>query len=99
MKARYFLAAAVLALSSSLALADNGDQNSLSGKAMKDLPGNNSAGTTPTTTGNGDQNSLSGKAMKDLPGNTGSGTTPSTTGNNDENSLSGKAMKDLPGNK
>jgi hypothetical protein len=69
MKAHYILAAMLVAASSSLAFAGNGDDTSLSGKAMHDLPGNNGGGTTPTTKGNGDETSLSGKAMKDLPGN------------------------------
>jgi hypothetical protein len=99
MKAQHILAALLLAASSSLALAENGDTNSLSGKAMHDLPGNNGGGTTPKTSGNGDTTSLSGKAMQDQPGNTSGGTTANTSGNGDTTSLSGKAMQDLPGNK
>lgn len=97
MKAQHILAALLLAASSSLALAGNGDNTSLSGKAMHDLPGNNGGGTT--TVGKPVESSLSGKAMRDLPGNNGSGSTPRTQGNGDTTSLSGKAMQDLPGNK
>jgi hypothetical protein len=94
MKAQHILAALLLAASSSIALADN----SLSGKAMHDLPGNNGSGNTAAPTGKPVETSLSGKAMRDLPGNNGVGTTPQTTGNGDATSLSGKAMHDLPGN-
>jgi hypothetical protein len=99
MKAQSILAALLLAASSPLAFAENGDTNSLSGKAMHDLPGNNGAGTTANTSGNGDTTSLSGKAMHDQPGNSGGGTTAKTSGNGDTTSLSGKAMQQLPGNK
>jgi hypothetical protein len=90
------IAAVVLAVSSSLALAAN-DQ-SLSGKAMRDQPGNNGAGTTATPTGKPAETSLSGKAMRDQPGNNGAGTTDMPTAKSDETSLSGKAMRDQPGN-
>jgi hypothetical protein len=99
MKIRLILASAVIALSSSFALADNGDHESLSGKAMHDLPGNNGGGITANATSKPQESSLSGQAMRDLPGNNGGGKTKTTHGNGDVTSLSGKAMSDLPGNK
>jgi hypothetical protein len=99
MKVHYILAAALLAASCSLALAENGDQNSLSGKAMHDQPGNSGAGTTANPTAKQDESSLSGKAMREQPGNNGGGTTNTPQGNGDQTTLSGKAMHDLPGNK
>ena len=99
MKAQHILAALLLAASSSLALAENGDTNSLSGKAMHELPGNNGGGSTANPTGKPTESSISGKAMRDLPGNNGGGSTSRTSGNGDTTSLSGKAMQDLPGNK
>jgi hypothetical protein len=98
MKAQHLLAALLLAASSSLALAENGDTNSLSGKAMHDLPGNNGGGSTANPTGKPNEQSLSGKAMRDQPGNNSGGATATTKGNGDTTSLSGKAMHDLPGN-
>ncbi|WP_072395784.1 hypothetical protein [Hyphomicrobium sp. CS1GBMeth3] len=94
MKAQSILAAVLVATSSTLALADN----SLSGKAMRELPGNNGAGSTVNPTAKPNESSLSGQAMRILPGNNGAGTTPRTQGNGDTTSLSGKAMHDLPGN-
>ena len=97
MKVPHILAAFLLASSSTLAFAENGDTTSLSGKAMHDHPGNNGGGST--SVGKPDESSLSGQAMRDLPGNNGPGKTPKTQGNGDATSLSGKAMKDHPGNK
>jgi hypothetical protein len=98
---KHILAAVLLAVSGSIAFAQapaKPDEGSLSGKAMKDQPGNNSGGTTSMPNAKPDESSLSGKAMRDLPGNNGGGTTTVPNTKPDENSLSGKAMKDLPGN-
>jgi hypothetical protein len=97
-----FVAALLLALTGSVALAGapvKPEENSLSGKAMRDQPGNNSAGTTANPTGKPEEHSASGKAMRDQPGNNSGGSTASPTAQPGDNSLSGKAMKDLPGNK
>jgi hypothetical protein len=93
------LAAIVIAFASSLALAEtNSNDQSLSGKAMDDLPGNNSAGSTAAPTTKPGETSLSGKAMRDQPGNNSAGTTDMPTAKPNETSLSGKAMRDQPGN-
>ena len=86
------IAAVVLAMSGSLALADD-----LSDKAMKDSPGVTGAGTTANPTAKPDSSSLSEKAMKDAPGVSGGGTTSDPTVKPDSGSLSEKAMKDAPG--
>lgn len=99
MKLYHALAAVLLAASASSAFAGNGDTNSLSGKAMQDLPGNNGSGKTTQPTGKPSESSLSGQAMHDHPGNNGAGNTASPQAKPDESSISGKAMRDLPGNK
>jgi hypothetical protein len=99
---KHILAAVLLAVSGSIALAQapaKPDEGSLSGKAMKDQPGNNGGGSTSMPNAKPDEGSLSGKAMKDQPGNNSAGTTSTPTAKPMEDSLSGKAMKDLPGNK
>ena len=90
------LAALALAFSTTLAIA--ADDSSLSGKAMKDLPGTK-GGTTATPTAKPDSGSLSEKAMNDQPGvNKDSvGSTANPTAKPDSGSLSEKAMKDNPG--
>jgi hypothetical protein len=98
MKARIILAALLVAASGTFALAGNNDENSLSGKAMHDLPGNNGSGTTANPTAKPVEQSLSGKAMRDQPGNNSGGTTANPTAKPVEQSLSGKAMRDQPGN-
>ena len=70
---KHILAALVLAVSGSVALADvptEPVEYSLSGKAMRDLPGNNGGGRTSIPTAIPDDFSLSGKAMRDQLGNT-----------------------------
>lgn len=83
------LAAMLLALTSSVAFAEN-----LSDKAMHDLPGT-SGGSTTAPTAKPDSGSLSEKAMQDQPGvnsdKTGSTSAPNSK---EDNSLSAKAMKD-----
>jgi hypothetical protein len=98
---KYILAALVLAVSGPVALADvptEPVEYSLSGKAMRDLPGNNGGGRTSIPTAIPDDFSLSGKAMRDQLGNTRRGATSMPTAKPSEYSLSGKAMNDLPGN-
>lgn len=92
------LVAVILALSSTVALAEP-NEDSLSGKAMRDNPGHTGGGTTANPTKKPEEQSLSGKAMRDQPGNTGGGTTSMPTAKPDEESLSGKVMRDLPGNR
>lgn len=90
-----FLAAMLLALSTTFAAA--ADDGSLSGKAMKDLPGTK-GGETASPTVKPDSGSLSEKAMQDQPGvnsdKTGSTATP--TAKPADGSLADKAMKDNP---
>jgi hypothetical protein len=96
-----FVAAILLALTGTVALAGapvKPEENSLSGKAMRDQPGNNSAGTTAHPTQKPEEYSASGKAMRDQPGNTTGTGTGSPTAKPGDNSLSGQAMKQLPGN-
>lgn len=99
MKAHHALAIFLLAASSTLALAGNSDNTSLSGKAMNELPGNTGAGATANPTAKPYESSLSGQAMRDQPGNAGGGATAHPTAKPDESSLSGQAMRDHPGNK
>ena len=99
---RTFLAAALLASCATVSVAQTPpkpDEGSVSGKAMKDLPGNTGAGTTDMPTTKPKEDSLSGKAMKDQPGNNAAGTTGMPTAKPQDDSLSGKEMKDHPGNK
>lgn len=87
----HVLAAMLLALTSSVALAQNATE-----KAMKDHPGNSGQGTTSNATAKPDSGSLSEKAMQDQPGvnsdKTGKTDMPEAKG--DSNSLSTKVMKD-----
>lgn len=91
-----FMAAMLLALSTTFAAA--ADDNSLAGKAMKDLPGTK-GGATASPTAKPDSGSLSEKAMNDQPGvnKDSTGTTATPTAKPDSGSLSEKAMKDNPG--
>jgi hypothetical protein len=101
MSKHIFVAALLLALTGSVAVAATPvkpEENSLSGKAMRDLPGNNSAGKTAHPTQKPEEYSQSGKAMRDQPGNVSGTGTGSPTARPGDNSLSGKVMKDLPGN-
>lgn len=96
------LAVALLATLPSVAFAQAAekDPGSLSGKAMKDQPGNNGAGSTAMPEAKPNSGSLSEKAMKDQPGNAStSGKTDMPTAKEGDGSLSGKAMKDQPGTK
>ena len=88
-----FLAVTLLALSTTFAFADN----SLSAKAMKDLPGT-SGGTTTTPTAKPDSGSLSEKAMQDQPGvnKDTTGKTADPTAKPADGSLADKVMKDHP---
>jgi hypothetical protein len=88
-----FMAAMLLALSTTVAFADN----SLPAKAMKDLPGT-SGGATADPTAKPDSGSLSEKAMQDQPGvnKDKTGTTADPTAKPGDGSLADKAMKDNP---
>lgn len=88
----YILAAAILAATSSLALAQNATE-----KAMQDHPGHtSSSGATANPTAKPNSGSLSEKAMQQQPGvnSDKSGTTASPNAQPDTNSLSGKEMQD-----
>jgi hypothetical protein len=85
-----FLALSLLALSASFA---NAEVNSLSGKAMSDLPGTK-GGFTAAPTAKVYSNSLADKAQQDRIGlNTGRTFNP--LAQPEDGSLSGKAIKDL----
>lgn len=90
-----FLAVTLLALSSAFAIA--AEDNSLSGRVMKDLPAK-TGGTTANPTVKPDSGSLSEKAMNDHPAVNPdkSGKTADPTAKPDDGSLSGKAMRDHP---
>ena len=84
------LAAMLLALSSSFAAAE---VNSLSGKAMNDLPGTK-GGFTQMPNAKVYSNSLADKAVQDRIG-LNAGRTANPLAQPEDGSLSGKAMKDL----
>ena len=88
-----FLAAMLLALSSSFALA--AEDSNLTTKAMSDHPGT-MGGSTSNPTAKHDSGSLSEKQMQDQPGVNGdkSGATATPTAKPDTSSLSGKEMQD-----
>lgn len=87
-----FLAAMALALSTSVAFA--AEDSNLTTKAMKDLPGNNSAGTTTNPTAKPNSGSLSEKQMQEQPGvnSDRTGTTATPNAKPSDSSLSGAEM-------
>jgi hypothetical protein len=87
----HFVAALVLALTSSVALAENATD-----KAMHDHPGTSAAGSTANPTAKPNSGSLAEKAMQDQPGvnSDKTGNTAAPTAKADDGSLSGKQMKD-----
>ena len=91
-----FLAAALIAMSASLALAA-GDSD-VSSKVMKDLPGTK-GGTTASPTAKPDSGSLSEKQMQNQPGvnSDTSGKTATPNAKPTDGSLSSKVMEDTPG--
>jgi len=91
-----FLAAAVLSLSSSFAMAV--DDGSLTTKAMKDQPGT-MGGTTADPTAKPQSYGLAEKQMQNQPGvnSDKTGTTAAPNAKPDDGSLSGKEMRDAPG--
>jgi len=92
-----FLAAMVLALSTSVAFA--AEDSNLTTKAMKDLPGNNGSGATANPTAKPNSGSLSEKQMQDQPGvnsdTTGRTATPNAKPS--DGSLSGAEMEQNSG--
>jgi hypothetical protein len=90
-----FLAALVLALSTSAAFADG----SLSAKAMKDLPGNNGSGSTSDPTAKPPGGGLAEKQMQQQPGvnSDKSGKTDMPNAKPQDGSLSGAEMEQNPG--
>jgi hypothetical protein len=92
------IAAMILAASASLAFAETAkpDDNSLSGKEMKDgatLKG----GSTDMPKAKPADGSLAGKAMQDSPGVTGGGSTDMPNAKPEDGSIAGKEMHDAPG--
>ncbi len=87
----HVLAAMLLALTSSVALAQN-----VTDKAMQDHPGQTGQGKTTNATAKPDSGSLSEKAMQDQPGVNAdkTGKTDMPTAKSESNDLSAKAMKD-----
>lgn len=97
---RYLLAAAILALTPAVTLAqsEQKDPSSLSNKATKDQPGATSgSGSTAAPTAKPSSGSLSDKAMKDQPGTDG-GSTGEPTAQPKSNDLPA-AQKDDMGKK
>lgn len=91
-----FLAAMVLALSSSFALADD---SGITTKAMKDHPGVSGSGATATPTAKPNSGSLSEKQMQEQPGVNGdrTGSTAMPNAKPADGSLSGAEMQQNPG--
>ncbi len=90
-----FLTAIALALSTTLAFADDGN---LSTKAMKDLPGNQ-GGSTSNATAKPNSGSLSEAQMQRQPGvnSDGSGKTATPNAKPEDGSLAGAEMDQNPG--
>lgn len=88
---KIYTTAAILALSSATAFADD-----LPSKAQSDNPGVTGGGQTAEPTAKPADGSLPDKAAKDQPGVTGNGTTANPTAKPADGSLSDKAKKDAP---
>src|SRR5690242_12710832 len=90
-----FLAAMMLARTTSFALADDGNTTT---KAMKDHPGT-MGGSTAMPTAKPDSGSLSEKQMNDQPGvnHDTSGMTAMPNAKPDDGSIAGEEMQDNPG--
>ena len=88
-----------IALFASTSLAFAAEDSNLTTKAMKDLPGNNGAGTTANPTAKPNSGSLSEKQMQDQPGvnsdTTGRTATPNAKPS--DGSLSGAEMEQNTG--
>ncbi|RUP10811.1 hypothetical protein [Hyphomicrobium sp.] len=91
-----FLAAIVLALSSSFAFADD---SGITSKAMKDHPGVSGSGSTATPTAKPNSGSLSEKQMQEQPGvnSDKTGSTAMPNAKPDDGSLSRTEMDQNPG--
>src|SRR5690349_17147343 len=91
------LAAMALALSASVAFA--AEDSNLTTKAMKDLPGNNGAGSTANPTAKPNSGSLSEKQMQGQPGvnSDTSGKTATPNAKPSDGSLSGAEMEQNAG--
>ncbi len=87
-----FLAAMVLALSTSVAFA--AEDSNLTTKAMKDLPGNSGGGTTANPTAKPNSGSLAEKQMQGQPGvnSAATGRTATPNAKPSDGSLSGAEM-------
>ncbi|MFT3730416.1 MAG: hypothetical protein QM780_03180 [Hyphomicrobium sp.] len=92
-----FLAAMALALSASVAFA--AEDSNITTKAMKDLPGNNGAGSTSNPTAKPNSGSLSEKQMQGQPGVNGdrTGSTATPNAKPEDGSLAGKEMEQNSG--
>ena len=88
-----------IALFASTSLAFAAEDSNLTTKAMKDLPGNNGAGTTANPTAKPNSGSLSEKQMQEQPGvnSDKTGTTAMPNAKPSDSSLSGQEMKQNPG--
>jgi hypothetical protein len=88
-----------IALFASTSLASAAEDSNLTTKAMKDLPGNNGAGTTANPTAKPNSGSLSEKQMQEQPGvnSDKTGTTAMPNAKPSDSSLSGQEMKQNPG--
>lgn len=92
------MAAVILAASTTLvfAQATKPDDNSISGKEMKDSP-TTQGGKTDMPKAKPTDGSVSDKVMKDSPGVTGGGKTDMPNAKPTDGSLVGKEMQDAPG--
>lgn len=91
-----FLAATMLVLSTSIAIAD--DNGSITARAMKDHPGT-MGGATANPTAKSDSGSLTEKQMQNQPGvnSDTAGKTATPNAKPDSGSISSKEMMDNPG--
>jgi hypothetical protein len=95
---KFVMTAVILTASTCLAFAQapKSEDNSVSGKEMKDSP-TTKGGTTATPNAKPTDGSVSDKTMKDNPGVTGAGKTDMPNAKPMDGSISDKEMKDNPG--
>ena len=88
-----------IALFASTSFAFAAEDSNLTTKAMKDLPGNNGAGTTANPTAKPNSGSLSEKQMQGQPGvnSDTTGTTAMPNAKPSDGSLAGQEMQQNPG--
>jgi hypothetical protein len=95
---KFVMTAAILVASAGLAFAQapKADDNSISGKEMKDST-TTKGGTTATPNAKPTDGTISDKTMKDSPGVTGAGKTDMPNAKPMDGSIADKEMKDNPG--